>query len=77
MLAIEPIGGCLVKTFSITRNRAGELRLKLLDDGVEMGGGCAPDTPEDRSFLEDHAYEWGATEQVPADGGVADALSTP
>jgi hypothetical protein len=63
-----------MKQFSIERTAAGRLRLRLLEDGEEMGGGSAPDTEEDRWALENEAYSWGATEEV--DAGGADAKPT-
>lgn len=57
-----------MKAFSIESKPNGDLRLRLFEDGEEMGGGGAPDTPEDRAFLEDQAYAWGAAEEVQPDG---------
>ncbi len=65
-----------MRQFSIRRTAAAGLQLSLLEDGEEVGGGGSPDTPEDREFLEDQAYEWGATEEVSADGG-GNAQPTP
>ena len=64
------------RQFSIEITPADGLRLRLIEDGDEMGGGGAENTPAGRMFLENQAYAWGATEEVQPEGG-ADAKSTP
>ena len=51
------------RAYTLTEKR-GQLTVTLTLEGVDVGGGQAPNTPEDRAFLVQFAEAWVADEEA-------------